>query len=42
MCLYSSDCEYFVAEILHDENLSESTEETRNILLNNFEVIKER
>ncbi|XP_037547183.1 src kinase-associated phosphoprotein 1 [Nematolebias whitei] len=36
------DCEYFVAEILHDENLSESTEETRNVLLNNFEVVKER
>ncbi|XP_013870208.1 src kinase-associated phosphoprotein 1 [Austrofundulus limnaeus] len=37
-----SDCEYFVAEILHDENLSESTEETRNVLLNNFEVVKGR
>ncbi|XP_069560668.1 src kinase-associated phosphoprotein 1 [Brachyistius frenatus] len=36
------DCELFVAEILQDENLSESAEETRQVLLNNFRVVHAR
>ncbi|XP_040923303.1 src kinase-associated phosphoprotein 1 [Toxotes jaculatrix] len=33
------DCEYFVKEVLQDEELSESTKETRKVLLNNFMVV---
>lgn len=40
--LLPSDCELFVFEILHDENLSESAEETRQVLLNNFRVVHAR
>lgn len=36
------DCELFVTEILHGENLSESAEETREVLLNNFRVVHSR
>ncbi|XP_063338238.1 src kinase-associated phosphoprotein 1 [Pelmatolapia mariae] len=36
------DCELFVTEILHGENLSESAEETRQVLLNNFRVVHSR
>ncbi|XP_008276001.1 src kinase-associated phosphoprotein 1 [Stegastes partitus] len=36
------DCELFVFEILQDENLSESAEETRQVLLNNFRVVHAR
>uniref|UniRef100_A0A3Q1HPJ4 Src kinase-associated phosphoprotein 1 n=1 Tax=Acanthochromis polyacanthus TaxID=80966 RepID=A0A3Q1HPJ4_9TELE len=32
-------CELFVLDILQDENLSESAEETRQVLLNNFRVV---
>uniref|UniRef100_A0A669F8T1 Src kinase-associated phosphoprotein 1 n=1 Tax=Oreochromis niloticus TaxID=8128 RepID=A0A669F8T1_ORENI len=35
-------CELFVTEILHGENLSESAEETRQVLLNNFRVVHSR
>uniref|UniRef100_A0A3Q4NA50 Src kinase-associated phosphoprotein 1 n=2 Tax=Pseudocrenilabrinae TaxID=318546 RepID=A0A3Q4NA50_NEOBR len=35
-------CELFVTEILHGENLSESAEETREVLLNNFRVVHSR
>uniref|UniRef100_I3KP90 Src kinase associated phosphoprotein 1 n=1 Tax=Oreochromis niloticus TaxID=8128 RepID=I3KP90_ORENI len=37
-----TDCELFVTEILHGENLSESAEETRQVLLNNFRVVHSR
>ncbi|KAJ4940621.1 hypothetical protein JOQ06_026918, partial [Pogonophryne albipinna] len=33
------DCELFVAEILQDEDLSVSAQETRKVLLNNFAVV---
>ncbi|KAG7506839.1 hypothetical protein JOB18_016916 [Solea senegalensis] len=33
------DCELFVSEILEDEDLSESAQETRKVLLNNFRVV---
>uniref|UniRef100_A0A8C5HPW2 Src kinase-associated phosphoprotein 1 n=1 Tax=Gouania willdenowi TaxID=441366 RepID=A0A8C5HPW2_GOUWI len=33
-------CELFVSEILSDENLSEHAEETRQVLLNNFRVVR--
>ncbi|TNN03320.1 hypothetical protein fugu_000349 [Takifugu bimaculatus] len=36
------DCEFFVSEILYDENLSENAQETRNVLLNNFRVVHVR
>uniref|UniRef100_A0A3P8S2W5 Src kinase-associated phosphoprotein 1 n=1 Tax=Amphiprion percula TaxID=161767 RepID=A0A3P8S2W5_AMPPE len=36
------DCELFVLDILQDENLSESAEETRQVLLNNFRVVHAR
>ncbi|XP_028332974.1 src kinase-associated phosphoprotein 1 [Gouania willdenowi] len=36
------DCELFVSEILSDENLSEHAEETRQVLLNNFRVVRIR
>ncbi|XP_029312456.1 src kinase-associated phosphoprotein 1 isoform X2 [Cottoperca gobio] len=36
------DCEIFVSEILQDSDLSKETEETRNILLNNFRVVHVR
>lgn len=31
-----------MTEILHGENLSESAEETREVLLNNFRVVHSR
>lgn len=37
-----SDCEFFVSEILYDENLSENTQEARKVLLNNFRVVHVR
>ncbi|XP_042364616.1 src kinase-associated phosphoprotein 1 isoform X2 [Plectropomus leopardus] len=36
------DCELFVSEILQDEDLSESAQETRKVLLNNFRVVHVR
>ncbi|XP_034715559.1 src kinase-associated phosphoprotein 1 isoform X2 [Etheostoma cragini] len=33
------DCELFVSELLQDEDLSESAQETRKVLLNNFRVV---
>ncbi|XP_012669923.2 src kinase-associated phosphoprotein 1 [Clupea harengus] len=36
------DCELFVSNILHDENLSRHASETRQILLKNFRVIHTR
>uniref|UniRef100_A0A3P9JS98 Src kinase-associated phosphoprotein 1 n=1 Tax=Oryzias latipes TaxID=8090 RepID=A0A3P9JS98_ORYLA len=36
------DCELFIFEILQDENLSESAEKTRQVLLNNFRVVHAR
>uniref|UniRef100_A0A3Q0RZ38 Src kinase-associated phosphoprotein 1 n=1 Tax=Amphilophus citrinellus TaxID=61819 RepID=A0A3Q0RZ38_AMPCI len=36
------DCELFVADILQDENLSGSAEQTREVLLNNFRVVHSR
>lgn len=36
------DCELFVADILQDEELSESAQETRRVLLNNFRVVHVR
>lgn len=36
------DCELFVSEILQNENLSESAEEARQVLLNNFGVVHAR
>uniref|UniRef100_H3C548 Src kinase-associated phosphoprotein 1 n=1 Tax=Tetraodon nigroviridis TaxID=99883 RepID=H3C548_TETNG len=36
------DCEYFLSEVLYDENLSENAQEARNILLNNFRIVHER
>uniref|UniRef100_A0A3B3BB09 Src kinase-associated phosphoprotein 1 n=1 Tax=Oryzias melastigma TaxID=30732 RepID=A0A3B3BB09_ORYME len=36
------DCELFILEILQEENLSESAEETRQVLLNNFRVVHAR
>lgn len=36
------DCELFVSDILQDENLSEESEETRKVLLNNFRVVHTR
>ncbi|XP_039595816.1 src kinase-associated phosphoprotein 1 isoform X1 [Polypterus senegalus] len=36
------DSEYFVAEILQDENLSKKAHETREILLRNFVVVRNR
>lgn len=37
-----SDCELFVFELLEDENLSESVQETRKVLLNNFRIVHAR
>lgn len=37
--LFSLDCELFVTEFLQDEELSESAQETRKMLLNNFRVV---
>ncbi|XP_037319606.2 src kinase-associated phosphoprotein 1 [Pungitius pungitius] len=36
------DCELFVSEILQDEELGESAQETRKVLLNNFRVVHVR
>ncbi|XP_042252553.1 src kinase-associated phosphoprotein 1 isoform X1 [Thunnus thynnus] len=36
------DCELFVSDILQDEDLSEKTQETRLVLLNNFRVVHTR
>ncbi|XP_035520674.1 src kinase-associated phosphoprotein 1 [Morone saxatilis] len=36
------DCELFIADILQDEDLSENSQETRKILLNNFRVVHTR
>uniref|UniRef100_A0A9J8CI71 Src kinase-associated phosphoprotein 1 n=2 Tax=Cyprinus carpio TaxID=7962 RepID=A0A9J8CI71_CYPCA len=36
------DCELFVFEILHDENLSNPAQEAREILLRNFHIIQKR
>ncbi|XP_061912859.1 src kinase-associated phosphoprotein 1 isoform X1 [Entelurus aequoreus] len=36
------DCELFVSDILQNEKLSENTEETRQVLLNNFRVVHVR
>ncbi|XP_028286699.1 src kinase-associated phosphoprotein 1 isoform X2 [Parambassis ranga] len=36
------DCEWFVSEILQDEQLSENAEDTRKVLLNNFRVVHAR
>ncbi|XP_041829361.1 src kinase-associated phosphoprotein 1 isoform X2 [Melanotaenia boesemani] len=36
------DCEYFVTEILQDENLSETAVESQQVLLNNFRVVHTR
>ncbi|KAF3704119.1 Src kinase-associated phosphoprotein 1 Src family-associated phosphoprotein 1 [Channa argus] len=36
------DCELFVSEVLEDENLTESVQETRKVLLNNFRVVHAR
>lgn len=41
-CSSFSDCEFFVSEILYDENLSENAQETRKVLLNNFRVVHVR
>lgn len=41
-CSLLSDCEFFVSEILYDENLSENAQETRKVLLNNFRVVHVR
>ncbi|XP_035000744.1 src kinase-associated phosphoprotein 1 [Hippoglossus stenolepis] len=37
-----NDCELFVGEILQNEELSESAQETRKVLLNNFTVVHVR
>ncbi|XP_026207114.1 src kinase-associated phosphoprotein 1 [Anabas testudineus] len=34
-----NDCELFVTELLEDENLSESAQESRKVLLNNFRIV---
>ncbi|XP_070707946.1 src kinase-associated phosphoprotein 1 [Pempheris klunzingeri] len=36
------DCELFVSDILQDEDLSESAQETRKVLLNNFRIVHVR
>ncbi|XP_060884668.1 src kinase-associated phosphoprotein 1 [Labrus mixtus] len=36
------DCELFIFEILQDEDLTETTQETRQVLLNNFRVVHGR
>ncbi|XP_041671809.1 src kinase-associated phosphoprotein 1 isoform X2 [Cheilinus undulatus] len=36
------DCEFFITDILQDEDLSESTQDTRKVLLNNFRVVHGR
>ncbi|CAJ1079950.1 LOW QUALITY PROTEIN: src kinase-associated phosphoprotein 1 [Xyrichtys novacula] len=36
------DCELFIAEHLQDEDLSENAQETREVLLNNFRVVRLR
>lgn len=41
-CSSLSDCEFFVSEILYDENLSENAQEARKVLLNNFRVVHVR
>lgn len=37
-----SDCEYFLSEVLYDENLTENAQESRQILLNNFRIVHAR
>ncbi|KAM9832475.1 src kinase-associated phosphoprotein 1 [Neosynchiropus ocellatus] len=40
--LLLNDCEYFIADILQDEQLSESAEDAQKKLLNNFRLVRER
>lgn len=39
---FISDCEYFLSEVLYDENLTENAQESRKILLNNFRIVYAR
>ncbi|KAM8888128.1 src kinase-associated phosphoprotein 1 isoform 2-T2 [Synchiropus picturatus] len=40
--LLLNDCEYFIADILQDEQLSEIAEDAQKKLLNNFRLVRER
>lgn len=37
--VFSADCEFFIGEILQDEQLSVSAQEARDVLLSNFRVV---